>query len=134
MFRIALAWAQLSTGMGFHLRDHPGLSAPCLECKWLASMRWGLAKNEGSIKCTELFLVPRARVGDVYLMDTICNCRRFTDGQIKKINACRLYLQVLLLSDIETPCAANSWLQTSILESAINGRTGHGFTTHDNGN
>ncbi len=104
MLRIALAWAQLSTGMGFALLEHPGLAAPHLECKWLTSMRWGLATIDGSIECAESFVVPPAREGDIYLMDAICDCRRFTGGQIKQINACRLYLQVLLLSDITTPC------------------------------
>jgi hypothetical protein len=37
-------------------------------------------------------------------MDSICGCRQYAKGQIRQINACRIYLQVLLLSNIATPC------------------------------
>jgi exonuclease III len=104
MFRIALSWAQLSTGMGFHLLEYPGLWVPQLECHWLTSIRTGLAAITGSIECFESFLVPHAREGDTHIMDAICDCQRFTATQVKQINACRIYLQVLLLSDITTPC------------------------------
>ncbi len=103
MFRIALTWAQLNTGMGFHLLEYPSISVPHLECKWFNSMREGLAAIKGSIECFESFTVPIARDGDSYLMDAICDCKLFRPNQIQQINACRLYLQVLLLSDIATP-------------------------------
>ncbi len=43
MLRIALAWAQLSTGMGLAPLEHPRLAAPHLHCKRLPSLRWHLA-------------------------------------------------------------------------------------------
>ncbi len=105
MFRIAIAWAQLSTGMGFHLLQHPDQLVPHLECQWFESIRTGLNAIDGSIECTESFLVPPAREGDTHIMDAVCDCKRYTATEIKHINACRLYLQVLLLSDVATPCA-----------------------------
>ena len=36
-------------------------------------------------------------------MDHICDSNLFTDHQVRQINACRLYLQVALLSDITMP-------------------------------
>ena len=59
-FRIALSWTQISTGMGFHLLEHPSLWVPHFECKWLASIRTGLEEVMGSIECNESFLVPVA--------------------------------------------------------------------------
>jgi hypothetical protein len=104
MFRIAISWAQLSTGMGFHLFEHPGLWVPHLECRWFTSIWTGLAAIEGSIECMESFTVPKASMGDSYIMDAICDCRHFTATQICQINSCQLYLQVILLSDLATPC------------------------------
>jgi hypothetical protein len=77
---------------------------PHLECQWFESIRTGLNAIDGSIECTESFLVPPAREGDTHIMDAVCDCKRYTATEIKQINACRLYLQVLLLSDVATPC------------------------------
>jgi hypothetical protein len=70
------------------------------------SINWtGLDAITRSIECTESFIVPITREGDGYIMDAICDCKWFHNkSQIQQINACRLYLQVLLLSDIATPC------------------------------
>jgi hypothetical protein len=38
MLRITLAWAQLNSGMGFHLLAYPALSVPHLECRWIKIM------------------------------------------------------------------------------------------------
>ena len=104
LFRIALYWAQINTGMGFHLLEHPAIWVPHFECKWLGSMRSGLADVQGSIECNKSFMVPKAREGDRYFMDSICDCKRFTRSQIRQINSCRIHLEVLLLLDIPTPC------------------------------
>ncbi len=104
MFRIAFMWAQLNTGMGFHLLEYPGLSVPHLECKWMESMRSGLAALQGSIQCIENFIVPIAQEGDTYIMDAICESKKFTKNEVRQINACSLYLKVLLTPDISTPC------------------------------
>jgi hypothetical protein len=52
MLRIALTWAQLSTGMGFPLLKYTGLWVPHLECRWLTSMRSGMKAINGGIQCT----------------------------------------------------------------------------------
>ena len=104
MFRITFCWAQLNTGMGFALLEHPQLSVPHFECKWLDSMRQGLATIQASLEMSESFVVPIARDGDGYLMDAVCDCQRFTKSQIRQINACHLYLEATLISDITTPC------------------------------
>ena len=104
MFRITFYWAQVNTGMGFALLEHPQLSVPHFECKLFDSIRHGLAAIDGSLEISESFVVPHARDGDGYIMDSICDCQRFTKSALRQINACRLYLEVTLLSDIATPC------------------------------
>ena len=103
MFRIAFFWAHLNTGMGFELLEHPPIAVPHFDCKWFASIRTGLTDIEGSIEISESFVVPKVREGDDYIMDAICDSKRFSKTQLRKINACRLYLKVTLLSDITTP-------------------------------
>jgi hypothetical protein len=44
---------------------------------------------------------------DSHIMDAICNCKQFTDIQVRQINACRLYLKVTLMSDITTHYVVN---------------------------
>jgi hypothetical protein len=70
----------------------------------MESIRSGLADLQGSIQCIENFIVPIAREGDTYIMDAICESKKFTKNEVRQINACRLYLKVLLTSDISTPC------------------------------
>jgi hypothetical protein len=89
--------------MGFHVLEHPGLGVPQLECQWFESIWTGLNAIGGSIECTESFLVPPARFSDVYIMDAVCDCKQFTNPQIRQINACQLYMQVILISDVATP-------------------------------
>jgi hypothetical protein len=91
LLRITYAWAQLNSGMGFHLLEYPSLLAPHLECQWIKIMRLGLATINESIECVESFVVPIARAGDRYLMDAICDSKSFAEGQTRQINACRLY-------------------------------------------
>jgi hypothetical protein len=89
MMRIALSWAQLSTGMGFHVWNVNGLNRSGQD--WI---RLAGALNAQNHSCAD---------GDVYIMDAVCDCKQFTNPQIRQINACRLYIQVILISDVVTP-------------------------------
>jgi exonuclease III len=104
LLRIMLSWAQLGTGMGFPLLGSPGKFVPHLECKLTQSIRSGLASVGAHIDSLETFLFLPRRAFDCHIMDEICSCKQFTAPQIQRINACRLYLQATLLSDIATPC------------------------------
>ncbi len=104
MLNINLAWAQLGTGMGFPILGHPNKHIPHLECAWLSSLRDGLNMVDGSIEMATTHVVPSQRASDSHLMDGICDSQLFSNTQIRKINACRLYLQVTLVSDISTTC------------------------------
>jgi hypothetical protein len=121
MLRIMLAWAQLGTGMSFSLLECPEKPVAHLECEWVQSIRTGLAKIRGRIERTKETVFKPRRMDDLHIMDKICNCKRFTDTQIRKINACRLYLQVTLLSEITTPCGKH--IETAYYQGALIDRT-----------
>jgi hypothetical protein len=104
MLLIMIAWAQLETGMGFALMASPEKKVPHLECAWLQSIRTGLAKTNARIERTESAVYADRRSDDCHLMDQICESKGFTDNQVRRINACRLFLKVTLLSDIMTAC------------------------------
>ncbi len=108
MLQMNLAWAQLGTGMGYPILEYPDTNIPHLECAWFASIRNGLTLVDGSIEMTTTYVVPKQRVSDQHLMDGICESKMFTKTEIRKINACRLYLQVTLVSDISTTWTKDS--------------------------
>ena len=102
--RIMLSWAQLGTGMGFSLLEWPKKYVPHLECAWTQSIRQGLADIGSRIECHQTFVYKPRRTQDGHIMDAICAGKQFTALDIRRINGCCLYLQVMLLSDIASPC------------------------------
>ena len=104
LMHIMLAWAQLATGMGFSLIEWQEKPVPHLECEWTQSLRTGLADIGARIEMTQPFVYHVRRKHDCHIMDAISQCGRFTPNQMRRINGCRLYLQVTLLSDITTAC------------------------------
>jgi hypothetical protein len=103
MLRITFAWAQLGTGMGFALLVSPGKNVPHLECAWIQSIQTGLHSIEARIKTYQPSVHKKRRIGDTHIMDTICSSKQFTGPEISRINACRLFLKVIQLSDITSP-------------------------------
>ena len=96
MLGIMLAWAQLETGMGFPLLNEPSFPVPHLECDWLQSIRTGMASIDARIEIhAPMVYLPR-RMDDSHIMDGISLCKIFTKTEVRRINACRLYLQVTL--------------------------------------
>jgi hypothetical protein len=94
MLRIAVAWAQQCSGTGTSIK------LPHLECKWLASLRQFLQDIEGQIHLRHDFVEPLQRQHDSFLMDLAIGTKKFGKAELRRINYCRMYLGVLLLSDI----------------------------------
>ena len=99
-----LAWAQLSTGMGFPLLEWPEKPVSHQECALIQSIQTGLADIGGRIERFESSVFKERRLHDCHLMDAICVSDRFTTSQVCQINGCWLFLGVTLLSDITTTC------------------------------
>jgi hypothetical protein len=105
MLRIMLAWAQLETGMGFALLERTKKKVPHLECVWLQSNRTGLSRINSRIKRTEASVYKTGQSNNCHLMDQICESGGFTNPQIRRINACRLYLKVTFYLTSPQPAA-----------------------------
>jgi hypothetical protein len=75
-------------------------SLTLLEGRLFPSMRKFLHAIEGSISVDEPFVPATPRQHDSYLMNMAMTFGRFSDANIRLLNFCRLYLQVVTLSDI----------------------------------
>jgi hypothetical protein len=59
-----------------------------------------LAHVNGALEMTKIHIQPVQRMRDLFLMDTACNSGLFTPAELKRLHYCRLYLNVLTLSDV----------------------------------
>ena len=100
LLRIAVSWLQLSLGTGVSFLQDVTTAHPHCEAKWLASLRLFLASINGSIDLDETFVPPLQRERDFYLMDDLLSSGDFNDKQLFAVNYCRVYLQVVTLSDM----------------------------------
>jgi hypothetical protein len=66
------------------------------------SMRDFLTATQSTIELLDHSVAKLQREQDAFLMDIVLRDKRFRPAQIRRINFCRLYLKVLLISDICT--------------------------------
>ena len=102
LLRVSMAWAQYGAGIGVPLLEDTTTRLPHLESETIRSMREYLASVGGTIELQGDFVVARQRAQDDFIMDVAVASRRFRPAELKRINYCRLYLNVLLVSDIAT--------------------------------
>jgi hypothetical protein len=103
LLKCAVAWAQLAVGTSYSIMERVDHSLPHLESKWLASLRTFLASISASLLLDDPCIPPLQREHDQYLMDLILQSTRFTPQEVRRLNYCRLYLQVVTLADISKP-------------------------------
>ena len=104
--RITVAWAQFTVGTGTSILSDTSTNFPHFEAKWLKSLRNGLQRINGQIQLDTPFIAPKQRQDDQYLMDLALKFfpAKKKSAKLRRINYCRMYLNVLLLSDITTAC------------------------------
>ena len=102
LLRVSLAWAQYIVGIGVSILEDTSTRLPHLESEYLASLRDYLALTGGSLELKEDFVVPKQRDHDEFLMTVALESHHFKPAQLKRLNYCRQYLNVLLVSDITT--------------------------------
>jgi hypothetical protein len=73
-----------------------------MEAKWLASLRLHLRKLDARIEVDNAYIPSLERLHDRHIMDMVLQSPHFTSKDIRLINYCRLYLQVVTVSDITT--------------------------------
>jgi ribonuclease HI len=100
LLKTAVAWAQYATGMGTPIFDHTTRHIPHLESKWIASLRVYLGKSQVSLTFEPLGIPQLERAHDGYLMEWIIQSNWFTEKEIVSLNYCRLFLNVVTLSDM----------------------------------
>ena len=102
LLRIAVSWFQVSLGTSFSFLVNTDTVLPHFESKWLQSLRAFLSHCGGSFSLDDYHIPTLQRDNDSYIMDKVLSSAIFTPPQIRRINYCRLYLQVITLSDICT--------------------------------
>jgi hypothetical protein len=101
-FQIGVDWTQLHAGVSYPILEKTQPSLPHLEAGWCTSMHDSLGNIDASIHLPTSVLPRALRQHDCILMDDLIYSI-FTPSQVKKINLCRLYLQVECLAKICNP-------------------------------
>jgi hypothetical protein len=103
MLWLTFAWAQLGSGMGLGLLESPGKNVLHLECAWIQSIGTGLHSIKARIETYQPIVHKKRQLFNTHIMDAICIGKQLTNPEIRRINACRLFLKVILLSDNTSP-------------------------------
>ena len=104
LLRIAIAWAQFCAGIRSPILEDTSTKLPHLEAEWILSLRQFLQDVQGQLELDTPFVTQLQRQGDAFLMDVAIQSGKFKPIQLRRLNYCRLYLNVLLVSDV---CNAN---------------------------
>ena len=98
--RSMLNWAQQAAGISTPVcMTHEPLTY--LEGRWVQQLRHDLRHINSTLFIHDTWTYPPTREHDAYIMDLI-NTHITSDTQKRKLNYCRLYLQVTHVSDITT--------------------------------
>ena len=104
--KVALSWAQANCGVSFPILEFPKKSIPHLEGKYFNSLRSFLSTIDANISLHTTSVYPCQRKHDIHIMDfAIANVDKFKSKEdnrhiLRKINVCRLYLNVVTFSDL----------------------------------
>ena len=104
LLQCAVAWLQASVGVSYSVFQRPQTVLPHLESKWLASMLSFLAKHSLTIQLNDTYVPTPQRHNDEYIMDVLMASNHYTPAEIRKLNYCRLFLNVTTIADIAKPC------------------------------
>lgn len=102
LIKIMAQWVQQSIGMSKFFLTDVDTPIPHLEADWVRTLRAFLQDNQMHVVLSDQseIITPIARQHDVHLMDLFLSFNIFSPKQIRHLNYCRLYLNVILLSDI----------------------------------
>ena len=100
MLLITLDQLQHNSGLSIPLLEDPYVPAPHLEGLWIPQVRSFLRHIQGSLQIADLTIQPLQRQNDFFIMDAAVHCSFLSSSDVKRVNYCRLYLQLLTLSDM----------------------------------
>jgi exonuclease III len=98
---------QHTAGVSYPIYEFPRRRLPHLEGTWLIHLRDILSRLDASLQIADVHIFPLQRDHDFFLMDLATTSPSLTDKEIRYINFCRFYLQVLHVSDITTACGTS---------------------------
>lgn len=90
----------MADGVGFNILQDTQPLLPHLEGIWIPTARQYLRDISGSIQIAGMTVQELDRHGDQYIMDVVLASNRFALAEVKFVNYCRLFLQVLTISDL----------------------------------
>jgi hypothetical protein len=100
LLRVAVAWAQLNSGVCYSIFQDVVSPLPHLESRWLRSVRDFLRLIQGTLRLDRPSIPEIQRVNDSFIMDHVLERGNFSSKDIQRINYCRLYYQAVTVSDI----------------------------------
>ena len=104
ILRIALHWNQYVAGIGTPILENTTAQLSYLETVWFPDLRDFLRETNTTIEVDEPGLTPIQREYDQHIMDHVLGLQKFSRAELKRINYCRLFLDVQTISDISTAC------------------------------
>lgn len=100
MMLITLERAQALVGTKDKILHHPEIPLPQLEGFWLPSIRKFLKNIGAQLQIADIPVAQIQRINDKYIMEVVREIGHFTPIQIRRINYCRLYLNIITMSDM----------------------------------
>jgi ribonuclease HI len=93
-----LCWAQVVAGISRSILEYPEVEIPQIQNElWIITLREFLAKSQLRLCIPDIPLPSPRRINDKVLMDFVGH---FSPSEQQRINRCRIYLKVELLSEI----------------------------------
>lgn len=100
LIQIVIDQLQYISGLGQSIFEDTTTNLPHLEGVWMQTIRSFLTNISGTLTIADLKIQPWQREGDAYIMDFVLKSKLFSDKEIQGLNYCRLFLQLLTISDI----------------------------------
>jgi len=100
MLWIAVSWLQFCAGISTSVFTDTDLPLVYLESNYLTSLRQCLKDIQGSFHFLDDMVPPRQRANDVYLIEIAIQCGKFGPKDLRRLNHCRLWLNVVTLADV----------------------------------
>ena len=105
LIQIIIEWYHISAGLIGQILSNPTDKTSYVSSVWFQDIITFLFKNNIHVITYQFFTIKFQRINDRCIMYELIQLIQLnvTKTELIKLNACRMYLQVLLLSDITTP-------------------------------
>jgi len=100
MLRIEMDWCQRQAGIGTHLLTNVDMDIDYIEDCWIMGLRDYLRTYGFHLEFTTVNLPKLQCENDQFLMEAFLQSEEFTATELQHLNACRMFLKVVRLSDI----------------------------------